>query len=282
MRELKARGCHFALDDFGSGLSSFMYLKTLPVDYLKIDGQFVENVNRDQVDRNMVEAISQVGKTMGIQTIAERVESAEVLAELARLGIGYPGFSYCRAAIRQRISLPARAAAKVLSFSHCEGLQRSVPQSIKRGLAMMLGMSLATFTQFHVIISLIGIGSGILVLIGMLQANLMPKITAVFLATTVATSVTGFMFPFTSFGPPEIVGLISLIVLIVAILALYSFKLAGSWRWVYVASAMIALYLNCFVLVAQAFRKCRSSTPWRPPRRNRRSPSRRASSCSRS
>jgi EAL domain-containing protein (putative c-di-GMP-specific phosphodiesterase class I) len=89
MRELKARGCHFALDDFGSGLSSFMYLKTLPVDYLKIDGQFVENVTRDRVDRSMVEAISQVGRTMGIQTIAERVESAEVLAELGRLGIGY-------------------------------------------------------------------------------------------------------------------------------------------------------------------------------------------------
>jgi diguanylate cyclase (GGDEF)-like protein/PAS domain S-box-containing protein len=89
MRELKARGCHFALDDFGSGLSSFMYLKTLPVDYLKIDGQFVENVTRDRVDRSMVEAISQVGRTMGIQTIAERVESAEVLAELGRLGVGY-------------------------------------------------------------------------------------------------------------------------------------------------------------------------------------------------
>jgi diguanylate cyclase (GGDEF)-like protein/PAS domain S-box-containing protein len=89
MRELKARGCHFALDDFGSGLSSFMYLKTLPVDYLKIDGQFVENVTRDRVDRSMVEAIGQVGKAMGIQTIAERVESAEVLAELRRLGIGY-------------------------------------------------------------------------------------------------------------------------------------------------------------------------------------------------
>jgi diguanylate cyclase (GGDEF)-like protein/PAS domain S-box-containing protein len=89
MRELKARGCHFALDDFGSGLSSFMYLKTLPVDYLKIDGQFVENVTRDRVDRSMVEAISQVGKTMGIQTIAERVETAEVLAELGRLGVGF-------------------------------------------------------------------------------------------------------------------------------------------------------------------------------------------------
>ena len=89
MRELKARGCHFALDDFGSGLSSFMYLKTLPVDYLKIDGRFIENVTRDPVDRSMVEAISQVGRAMGIHTIAERVESAEALVELARLGIGF-------------------------------------------------------------------------------------------------------------------------------------------------------------------------------------------------
>ncbi|MDP9085100.1 MAG: PAS domain S-box protein [Pseudomonadota bacterium] len=89
MRELKTRGCHFALDDFGSGLSSFMYLKTLPVDYLKIDGQFIENVTRDRVDRSMVEAIGQIGRAMDIQTIAERVESAEVLAELGRLRIGY-------------------------------------------------------------------------------------------------------------------------------------------------------------------------------------------------
>ena len=89
MRELKARGCHFALDDFGSGLSSFLYLKTLPVDYLKIDGQFIENVVGDPVDRSMVQAISQVGRAMGIRTVAERVETPEVLAELARLGIGY-------------------------------------------------------------------------------------------------------------------------------------------------------------------------------------------------
>jgi len=89
MRELKTRGCQFALDDFGSGLSSFMYLKTLPVDYLKIDGQFIENVTRDPIDRSMVEAISQVGKAMSIQTIAERVESTEVMQELGRLGVGF-------------------------------------------------------------------------------------------------------------------------------------------------------------------------------------------------
>jgi len=89
MRELKARGCSFSLDDFGSGLSSFTYLKTLPVDYLKIDGQFVEGVTRDAIDRSMVEAISQIGRSMGIKTVAERVESPEVLAELARLGVGF-------------------------------------------------------------------------------------------------------------------------------------------------------------------------------------------------
>jgi EAL domain-containing protein (putative c-di-GMP-specific phosphodiesterase class I) len=89
MRELKTRGCRFSLDDFGSGLSSFMYLKTLPVDYLKIDGQFVENVVGDPVNRSMVEAISHVGKAMGIHTVAERVESLDVLQELGRLGIGF-------------------------------------------------------------------------------------------------------------------------------------------------------------------------------------------------
>jgi diguanylate cyclase (GGDEF)-like protein/PAS domain S-box-containing protein len=89
MRELKNRGCRFSLDDFGSGLSSFVYLKTLPVDYLKIDGQFIENVTSDPIDRCMVEAISQIGRAMNIQTIAERVESRAVLNELARLGIGY-------------------------------------------------------------------------------------------------------------------------------------------------------------------------------------------------
>ncbi len=89
MRELKARGCKFSLDDFGSGLSSFMYLKNLPVNYLKIDGQFIEHVAASPIDRSMVEAISQIGRAMGIQTIAEKVESAVVMEELGRLGIGY-------------------------------------------------------------------------------------------------------------------------------------------------------------------------------------------------
>jgi diguanylate cyclase (GGDEF)-like protein/PAS domain S-box-containing protein len=89
MRELKKRGCRFALDDFGSGLSSFHYLKTLPVDFLKIDGQFIGNVTTDAVDRSMVEAISQVGRALGIATIAEKVESPDVFAELTRLRVDF-------------------------------------------------------------------------------------------------------------------------------------------------------------------------------------------------
>ena len=89
MRELKKRGCRFALDDFGSGLSSFHYLKTLPVDFLKIDGEFIGNVASDPVDRSMVEAIGKVAAALGIATIAEKVESAAVLELLPQLGVHF-------------------------------------------------------------------------------------------------------------------------------------------------------------------------------------------------
>jgi hypothetical protein len=120
---------------------------------------------------------------------------------------------------------------------------------------MILGMSTAAFTQFHVLLSLIGIVSGIVVALAMLGSRRLPVLTAIFLLTTVATSVTGFMFHFASFGPPEIIGVISLVDLAAAILALYSYKLAGSWRWIYVATALFALYLNVFVGVVQTFQK---------------------------
>jgi EAL domain-containing protein (putative c-di-GMP-specific phosphodiesterase class I) len=87
--ELRGRSCRFSLDDFGSGLSSFMFLKNLPVDYLKIDGQFMHNVAHDHIDRSLVEAIAQIGESMGIRTVAERVDSADVLARLAEVGIEY-------------------------------------------------------------------------------------------------------------------------------------------------------------------------------------------------
>jgi diguanylate cyclase (GGDEF)-like protein/PAS domain S-box-containing protein len=89
MRELKGRGCKFSLDDFGTGLSSFMYLKTLPVDFLKIDGQFISHIAEDPVDRSMVEAISKVGRALGIATVAECVESEAVLDELKRIGVDF-------------------------------------------------------------------------------------------------------------------------------------------------------------------------------------------------
>jgi hypothetical protein len=120
---------------------------------------------------------------------------------------------------------------------------------------MILGMSTSDFTQFHVFLSLIGIFAGIVVVLAMLASIRLPVLTAVFLLTTVATSVTGFMFHFAGFGPPEIIGVISLIVLGVAILAHYGYKLAGSWRGIYVATAVLALYLNVFVGVVQTFQK---------------------------
>ncbi|MGI9224749.1 MAG: EAL domain-containing protein [Woeseiaceae bacterium] len=89
MQALKKLGCKFSLDDFGSGLSSFTYLKNLPVDYLKIDGQFIRNVVEDSVDESMVKAISEVGHAMGIETIAERVETKQVLEKLGALGIEF-------------------------------------------------------------------------------------------------------------------------------------------------------------------------------------------------
>jgi EAL domain-containing protein (putative c-di-GMP-specific phosphodiesterase class I) len=89
MRELKARGCKFSLDDFGTGLSSFMYLKTLPVDFLKIDGQFISHIAQDPVDRSMVEAISKVGRALGLATVAECVETQDVLDELKRIGVDF-------------------------------------------------------------------------------------------------------------------------------------------------------------------------------------------------
>jgi hypothetical protein len=120
---------------------------------------------------------------------------------------------------------------------------------------MILGMSTAAFTQFHVLLSLIAIAAGIVVAFAMLGSNRLPVLTAIFLLTTVATSVTGFMFHFASFGPPEIVGVISLVDLAVALLALYVYKLSGAWRWIYVATALLALYLNVFVGVVQTFQK---------------------------
>jgi hypothetical protein len=119
---------------------------------------------------------------------------------------------------------------------------------------MIIGMSVHAFTILHTIISLVGIFSGLFVLIAMLGGRSSAQ-TGLFLLSTVLTSVTGFMFHSASFGPPQIVGVISLVVLAIAIAALYLFHLAGAWRWIYAVTALLALYLNVFVGVAQSFDK---------------------------
>ncbi|HYL72079.1 MAG TPA: hypothetical protein VEY89_12325 [Candidatus Dormibacteraeota bacterium] len=120
---------------------------------------------------------------------------------------------------------------------------------------MILGMSLAAFTLAHVAISLVAIGSGLVVAAGMWRSQQLPAWRALFLLTTIATSVSGFLFHSKSFGPPHVVGVISLVILALALLALYRHRLEGAWRAVYVVCALMALYLNCFVLIVQAFQK---------------------------
>jgi hypothetical protein len=120
---------------------------------------------------------------------------------------------------------------------------------------MIWGITVSTFTLVHVLLSLVGIASGVVVMFGLLARKPLDGWTALFLATTVATSVTGFGFPVDHLLPSHKVGIISLVVLAVAILARYALHLAGAWRRIYVVCAAVALYLNVFVGVVQAFQK---------------------------
>ena len=118
--------------------------------------------------------------------------------------------------------------------------------------------------QIHVLVSLIGIVSGFVVLYGLLLGRPLGGWTALFLATTILTSVTGFPLEPFGFDPARAVGVISLVLLALAVVALYVFRLAGAWRWVYVGSAIAALYLNVFVGVVQAFQKLPFLQPLAP------------------
>jgi hypothetical protein len=120
---------------------------------------------------------------------------------------------------------------------------------------MVFGMSLALYTQIHVAISLIGIVAGLIVVFCMMSGKRMDGLTALFLITTALTSITGFFFPFEHITPGIILGILSLIVLAICVPARYTFHLAGKWRATYVITAVVALYFNCFVLVAQSFLK---------------------------
>ena len=119
---------------------------------------------------------------------------------------------------------------------------------------MILGMSIQAFTILHVTLSLAGIVGG-LVAIFALAANKLSGLTGFFLATTALTDITGFLFPFHGVTPAIILGILSMIVLVLAAIALYGGKLAGGWRGTYVISASLALYFNVFVLFAQLFAK---------------------------
>ena len=120
---------------------------------------------------------------------------------------------------------------------------------------MILGLSTELFTTIHVIISLIAIVSGIIVVVGMLGAHRMRGLTLLFLAMTILTSVTGFFFPISGFTPALGVGVLSLILLLFAVIGLYVKHLAGAWRWIYVVTAVTALWFNVFVLIVQSFEK---------------------------
>ena len=120
---------------------------------------------------------------------------------------------------------------------------------------MILGMSIHAFTIVHVIISLVGIVAGVVVAVTMARGGSSSGWTALTLLALVLTSVTGFFFPNPTFTPAQGVGIISLVALAIAIIALYVLHLKGPWRWIYVVTAMIAIYLNCFVGVIQSFQK---------------------------
>jgi hypothetical protein len=120
---------------------------------------------------------------------------------------------------------------------------------------MILGLSLGAYTTLHVAISLLGIVAGVVVVAMMIASRIARAVTALFLAASILTDVTGYFFHSQGFGPPQVVGAISLVVLTVALFALYVRRLAGAWRGTWVVCAVIGLYLNVFVAVAQAFQK---------------------------
>jgi hypothetical protein len=133
---------------------------------------------------------------------------------------------------------------------------------------MVLGLSLSAFTTLHVVISLIAIVAGLIVMFGMLGPYRAGALTAIFLLFTVLTSVTGFMFPFAGVTPAILIGILSVVLLAIACIALYAMKAAGPWRWIYAVTALASLYLNVFVLIVQGFVKIptlHALAPGNPP-----------------
>ena len=123
---------------------------------------------------------------------------------------------------------------------------------------MILGMSLATFVLVHTVISIVAIVAGVIVMFGMLSSKRPGGLTAIFLLLTILTSATGFLIPpllSDTLLPSHMIGILSLVLLLIACVALYAMKLSGAWRWIYAVTALLALYFNAFVLVIQSFLK---------------------------
>jgi len=120
---------------------------------------------------------------------------------------------------------------------------------------MILGISLVQFTYLHVFLSLVGIGAGVFVVFGFFTSRRLNILTTLFLVATIATSLTGFLFPIKGVTPGIVIGVVSLVALLLAVVGLYGKHLVGAWRTIYVVSACFAFYLNTFVLVAQGFAK---------------------------
>ena len=125
-------------------------------------------------------------------------------------------------------------------------------------------MILNALTILHVVLSLIGIGSGVVAIYGLLKAKTPGRWTQTFLATTAATTLTGFLFPFHGVTPAQVLGVLSLVALVVASVSIYRHHSQGSWRRIYAITAVMALYFNVFVLVVQLFRRVPALTAMAP------------------
>jgi hypothetical protein len=138
-------------------------------------------------------------------------------------------------------------------FGRKSGAEAPHSKIIGRGGKVMSG--LAAFTAFHVLLSLIGIATGFVVIFGLIAGRWLGLPMSIFLWTTILTSVTGFFFPFKGITPGIVLGIISLVVLALSLFALYGKKMAGGWRTTFVITAVVAEWLNFFVLIAQLFEK---------------------------
>jgi hypothetical protein len=129
---------------------------------------------------------------------------------------------------------------------------------------MIAGLSIANFTILHVVITLSAIVSGFVVMFALLSSKRPAGLTVIFWLFTVATTVTGFMFPFNGFTPAIGTGVVATLFFVVGLIAIYIKKCIGAWRWIYVVTMMVSLYLNVFVLITQSFQKLKFLNPAAP------------------